>query len=357
MSELRNKNEQIYSYLRAAIKSGEYKPGQLLPTDTEVAKKFNASRPTVAKAVNRLKEERLIGRRAGYGTFVLDRDAGVVMVFGLLIPDLGETEIFEPICGRIAALAEENNFSLIWGGGGSVNNISNADSAQLAKRYVEQGVNGVFFTPFELIPDCGKINNRILAEFRQAGIPVILLDSDIVSPPASSDYDLVGIDNIEAGFVVAKHLIDQGCGSLGFVNRPWVAQTVAQRIMGAREAAQQAGSKFAILEMSDQMSGFAGRLVKDGMPDGIICFNDATAGELLVELLGRGVKIPEDVRIAGFDDVKYARMFGVPLTTYKQPCEGIGTAAVETMMARIKYPNSAPRRIQLKGALIKRRSS
>ena len=53
----------------------------------------------------------------------------------------------------------------------------------------------------------------------------------------------------------------------------------------------------------------------------------------------RGVKIPEDLKISAFDDVKYAKLLKTPLTTYKQPCRDIGTAAIETMISRIKNPD------------------
>jgi len=91
--------------------------------------------------------------------------------------------------------------------------------------------------------------------------------------------------------------------------------------------------------------------------DGVICANDATAGIILRLLVDAGVSIPQQMRVAGFDDVKYASLLAVPLTTYKQPCKDIGSAAIDAIMHRIQHPEAAPHRITLQGNLIIRAST
>ena len=66
---------------------------------------------------------------------------------------------------------------------------------------------------------------------------------------------------------------------------------------------------------------------------------------------------PKNKARSAFDDVKYAKLLKTPLTTYKQPCRDIGTAAVETMMSRLKNPNLCARKVLLHGQLIKRAST
>jgi GntR family transcriptional regulator of arabinose operon len=92
------KYRQVYEDLLSAIKSGSFRPGDRLPSEAELGKHYNTSRITVAKAVNELQILGLVSRRAGSGTHVLAPAASTGRVFGLLIPDLGRTEIFEPIC-------------------------------------------------------------------------------------------------------------------------------------------------------------------------------------------------------------------------------------------------------------------
>lgn len=359
MKKPKNKSEMIYAYLCEKITNSEYSVGDLLPTDNEVAALFNTSRPTVARAVARLVEEGLLGRRPGYGTFILD-NTDTPKTFGLLIPGLGDTEIFEPICAQIAALAADNNFNLIWGGGSGSADKDRRDAEQLAQRFVDQKIDGVFFTPVELIEGAEKINRRVLKLLKQAGIAVVLLDTDITEPPNTSKYDLISIDNIEAGYTVTRHLIDRGCKTIGFVNRSNVASTVKKRMLGARQAILQSdlpANAFSVLEISEQGEELAEELAKGNAPDGIVCYNDVTAGTLMRELIHRGVKIPSDIKITGIDDVRYATMLSVPLTTYHQPCRDIGSAAAATMLRRLKTPKMSPIHMALKGHLVERKSS
>jgi DNA-binding LacI/PurR family transcriptional regulator len=69
------------------------------------------------------------------------------------------------------------------------------------------------------------------------------------------------------------------------------------------------------------------------------------------------VKVPRDVRLAAFDDVKYATLLPVPLTTIHQPCGEIGAAAVRVMAERLQHPAMPARDILLEFALVVRESS
>src|SRR5438309_747044 len=80
--------------------TGRWKEGDRLPSEAELVRQFGASRITVGRAVRDLQQAGLVERRAGSGSFVRAARArpSPGLSFGLLIPDLGETEIFEPIC-------------------------------------------------------------------------------------------------------------------------------------------------------------------------------------------------------------------------------------------------------------------
>ena len=360
---MKNKNVDIYRTLKDEIAVSNYPDGELLPTDLHYAERFQVSRPTVARVMNRLEKEGVIGRKAGYGTFVIKHKAPILkgkeLTLGLLIPALGETEIFEPICGQIANLAESHNFTLLWGGGGTIENRGVNRAIQLAHKYIAKKIDGVFFTPLELIPEAAEQNRLIVSMFTKAGIPVVLLDSDITQPPRMSGYDRIGTNNIEAGFVIASHLIEQGCRKIGFVTRRHVASTVHMRQIGAREAILQAGLKHDKME-EILIEGTEEEFVRNTdlrRFDGLICCNDALAAPLLVELDKSGVSIPKDMKIAAFDDVKYASLIKTPLTTYRQPCLDIGTAAVETMVSRIQNPEMAARVVRVQGKLVARQST
>ena len=81
------------------------------------------------------------------------------------------------------------------------------------------------------------------------------------------------------------------------------------------------------------------------------------AADLKRKLLDAGIRIPDTLKVAGFDDVKYAGLLSVPLTTYRQPCTEIGRTAVNTMLNRLANPGFAPVRVNLLGELVVRSST
>jgi DNA-binding LacI/PurR family transcriptional regulator len=91
-------------------------------------------------------------------------------------------------------------------------------------------------------------------------------------------------------------------------------------------------------------------------PDAIVCASDRTAAVLLQALGAAGRRVPGDVRVAGIDDVEYASLLPVPLTTLRQPCREIGMAAVAAMLDRVRQPDLPPREILLHGSLVVRES-
>src|SRR6266849_4907503 len=92
------RHRAIYEELLSEIQSGVYKPGERLPSEAVLCERFQASRITVAKAFQSLQRENLVTRRPGSGTYVEKPRQGSSHRFGVLIPDFGTTDIFEPIC-------------------------------------------------------------------------------------------------------------------------------------------------------------------------------------------------------------------------------------------------------------------
>ena len=352
---MKRKYIEIFEALEDEIRSGIYSEGSLLPTELELCERFDASRPTVAKALDMLRRKKAIDRCAGFGTVVLQSELTRGKPIGLLIPRLGETEIFEPICAAIERAGAEYHMQPIRPPSYAGDVAETAE--RLCRRYINESVSGVFFTPVEHVADSEQLNLSILTRLKEAGIPVVLLDRDVVDWPGQTQHDLIGIDNIQAGFVVATHLVDRGCEHIVFAARPEPAMTVQLRIMGCREALLQSGRDPESLIVQDLPDGTSSDAIMEHQPDGLICANDATAAELMRQLIDRGVSVPEQLKVAAFDDVKYASLLSAPLTTYRQPCEDIGSTAVDVMMLRIEHPAAAPRRITLQGELIIRAST
>ena len=330
----------IYDTLRSAIQRGDYRSGDRLPSEIELCKQFEASRITVAKAIHSLQHDGLVVRRPGSGTYVLLGTATASYQFGLLIPELGTTEIFEPICQGIMRSPQAKSHSLIWGHSSQQNTSKEEVALALCRQFIEQKVSGVFFAPLEFVED-DRINHELVAELRQASIPIVLLDRCYCVYPMRSNLDRVGIDNHRASFVVTQHLWKQGARRIVFVARRRSASTMVDRISGYHFALSESGSEYAgraVYGDAEDMA-FVRCLLEEERPDGVVCGNDRTAAELMRTLIALGVRLPEQIRMASFDDVNYAKFLPVPLTTIHQNCPQIGESAMELMLDRMQHPH------------------
>jgi GntR family transcriptional regulator, arabinose operon transcriptional repressor len=205
-----------------------------------------------------------------------------------------------------------------------------------------------------------QANHRIVAAFDRARIPVVLLDRDLEPYPQRSKYDLVGIDNRRTGYLATEHLIKTGAKRIAFFARPNSAPTVDARIAGYREALlsqESGGAKRDLVTIGDASDPkFIRSILKKHNPDAFVCANDHTAGNLMHTLISLGQRIPENIRIMGIDDVKYARLLPVPLTTLHQPCRDIGRMAMAVMLDRIANPDLPPRDVLLRCEVVMRKS-
>jgi GntR family transcriptional regulator of arabinose operon len=356
----RTKHRQVFEHVLADINSGRLKDGDRLPSEIVLVEQFATSRPTVARALRDLQNLGLVERKVGSGTYVRKgQKSADSWRFGLLIPGLGSTEIFEPICGQLARLAQKQHHTLLWGDFGDKRGEANPELIeQVCNSYVRQTVAGVFFAPLELTEDKDRINQSVITALESARIPIVLLDRDIVAFPQRSRFDLVGIDNRRAGFLIAEHLIRLGCRRIDFLARAGSAPTVMLRIAGYREALLSAGITpdpqwVHSGEPTDQK--FVQGIVAAGAT-AMICANDLTAANLMRTLDTLGCPVPQKIRVVGFDDVRYAELLHPSLTTIHQPCIDIGTIAMQVMLERIENPTFPPRDILAQPTLIVRQS-
>ena len=144
-----------------------------------------------------------------------------------------------------------------------------------------------------------------------------------------------------------------------FVGPKDAASTVDEREAGYREALYAAGVPFdrALTHRMDADDIESAKAVmQSGHPDGIACANDRTAGRLMHSLLQLKYRIPDDVRLVGIDDVDYASLLPVRLTTLRQPTGEIGDAALAVMLERIARRDMIPRDVRLSCELIVRES-
>ena len=352
---------QIFEHVHASILSGAYNADGRIPTDGQLMRRFHTTRATVAKAMKELERAGLIQRRPGVGSFLRPADRSNGAFVSTLIAGLGDTEFFEPICAQIAQSCHACNLSLLWGATSPATPVNEDTKIEaLCARFVAQRVTGVFFVPDEL-PESGADNRNlsIAQALTAAGIAVVLLDRDVVPFPAQSAYDLVGIDNVGAGFKQTRHLIDCGCKRILYVTRPGRLWTKAARIEGYRLALQQAGRTLdpACVCMGDATDAAFCKSLLRLKPDGIVCFHDPVAIHLIQNFQKLRVAIPRQIKIVGLDDVRYSEYLPIPITTLQQPCLSIGTQAADLMVRRLNRDVHPPRRILFDTRLIVRTSS
>ncbi len=363
-----SKHHQVFATLLREIQDGRWKEGERLPSEAQLVERFGHSRITVGRALRDLQAAGLISRRAGAGSFVSRPREAVRYSFGLLIADLGETDIFEPICRGMMASPLARDHALVWGSAGIEGTPGDIDARaerawRLCRQFVERRVDGIFFAPVEMTPVADDVNHRIVRALDEAGIPVVLLDRTVTPYPDPGSHDLVGIDNRRAGYVMTEHLLQLGARRVVFVRLPNSAPTVDAREAGYREVMY--SSHLAHDTSLDAMDSVrldpdnraqVETLLRERAPDAIVCANDRTAGRLMQTLLRIGVKVPDDIRLVGIDDVDYATLLPVPLTTLRQPTHQLGAVALSVMLARVAQRDLPARDTRLRCDLVVRDS-
>lgn len=354
------KYRQIHDALKGSIVAGEFAKGARLPSESELLKRFGTSRLTVNRALRELQLGGFIERRAGSGSYVCGSSLKEGFTFGLLIPGLGETEIFEPICRGMAEAQISEHHVLLWGKSPDDSQKVEQMARDWCKQWIARKVSGVFFAPLEYTAQKDVVNARIAEQFRDAGIPVVLIDRDFVNFPNRSNYDLVSIDHRRASYVLTNHLLSVGCKRVIFIGRMWSAPSCIARSVGYRDALLAARVEFQsdfIQHIEPSEEGAIRRILERIRPDGIVCSNDYMAAHVMQVMQSMSLGVPEDVKLAGFDDVKYASLLPVPLTTIRQPCQEIGASAITMMVQRFLYPGRTPSDILLNFELVIRASS
>ena len=356
------KGKNLCEVLRAEIVSGKYDRTRKLPSDRMLMRRFSVARATVQAAMRELLDKKLVERRPGYGTFLADlAETKAAQKFAMIVPD-AYYPFYERICRGVTDAAKKRGWTILSAALGSGNMRERALRAvEFSEVCIREKVSGVFFQPLQFLRDSEKMNRGILKLFKQAGIPVVLLDSDFVAPPSRSEYDLVGVDNTGIGYQLAKHVIAAGAKRIMYFSNPLPAPTSLKRGTGVGIAVTEAGLpwKRESVFFADPADTRAAARVFSGRnrPDAIIAVNDYIASLLLKTLKAIDTCVPEDVLLAGVNGDPVAEEATPPLTTIIQPCHEIGATAVSLMFERLSNPDLLPREVFLSAKLLGREST
>ncbi len=358
MNQETAKHRRVYQTIHRAIVSGEYAVGMRIPTESELSDRFSVSRPTVSRALRDLEQQGYLLRRRRLGTFVREPERRPSGLLGLTVPRT-EGGILASICNALSRKSQASGYGLLFGG--SPPRDSDwvpLDIDRYCQQFIERDVAGVFFLPYIVAADRMDVNLQIATQLSDAGIAVILLDRDAVEFPRRSRFDLIGVDNHRNGYALTTHLLDRGAKRIHFVTLEKAPSTCRARASGYHAALIEHGiipdDAWMHVWRTEAAHDLAQRLVADGDADAYVCANDDIARELLHHFATLGVRVPEDVRVVGHDDLPFARALPVPLTTMHQPTRELGEIAVMTMLERLEHPNLPPRDIMLTCEVVQR---
>ena len=352
--------KQIFLALRQGIADEKFSEDDPLPSLREIAEEYQVSVYVARQAVEELIRRNLAESRHGSGTYVTKR--GRARKIGIVIPGLAYSEFFRPFADRMVALCKQGGYRPVLKEDYSRSPRKRAKEVlAFVRELVKERVAGVVFQPLELFPSARYANVKISEALDKAGIPLVLVDSDIVPPPERSRYDVVGINNHDAGVRVAEHLLSLGVTEMRFVLGKDADWNIKNRLRGVASAVVAQGGEWSERNVlacePNDLKAIRAALNGRPKPRAFICRGDTTAAVLVKTLKKLGRRIPEDVMVVGFDDVESAAQMDPPLTTIRQPSEAIAAAAFRALVGRIAVPSLPPCEIYLPAPLVARAST
>ena len=333
---------EIAAKLCAEIRAGKYAALRSFPSLTKIMQRFGVTRVTAMRSVDELKRLGVVAAVPKSGIVV---KRNVSRKIGLIVPGVAVTDFFKPVVSEINRLAKESGYELHFGEVWSdVREERIAQVRELAAEFIKGNFAGIIYEPLAG-PVGNEINAHILELFDKKKIPVVLLDCDIVPFPDRSHYDVVGVNDLEAGARIAKHLMDIGAKRIHFLICELFPTTFANRLAGAEAALKLAGRKLpnggnVLYAEADDLKALKRYLKKQKpRPDAFICSNDAIAAVFKQTLEKAGLRVPEDVMLTGFADLPVAALMSPPLTTVRQNREQMAQSAFRRLMERIADPS------------------
>ena len=173
----------------------------------------------------------------------------------------------------------------------------------------------------------------------------------------------VHIDNATAASDAMEHLYRLGHRRIGVITGPLVSPLSRDRLAGAAARAKKARAEREMIVMNGDFSIESGSaaaerlLGRKARPTAIFCFNDEMAMGVYQTAHLRGLRIPHDLSVVGFDDIRFARYFDPPLTTVAQPMRQIGEGTVRLLLEILRHNDKPAESVTLPHTLVVRSSS
>lgn len=270
-------------------------------------------------------------------------------VIGVLVPTITNSIFADTINGMTDVLTPRRYKLLLGASGYSLNAEASLIDTMLAHRPA-----GIVTTGLQHAP-------RARARLAATEIPVIETWNIDGEPIDCS----IGFSNYRACYEMVEHLVHAGYRSIGFVSAPVTANDrAAQRLQGYRNAMADFGlasgrhfEREATFSFHSGTDSLKSLLSGDQNFDAIFFANDILAIGALLECQRQGIRVPEDLAIAGFDDVELAAQVIPSLTTVRIPRYRIGEVSANVLLQRIEHLSSPTSTIDLGFEIIQRQST
>ncbi|WP_102107932.1 LacI family DNA-binding transcriptional regulator [Oceaniglobus roseus] len=326
-------------------------------TSLEVARRAGVSQSAVSRvftpgaSVSKATREKVhrAAEELGYRPNVLARAmiTGRSRIIGLVVAYLDNQFYPHAVEALSVALQREGYHVLVFMSAPTVGDVED-----VMKEILDYQVDGLVLASVSL--------SSVLAKrCHESGIPVVLFNREQDDARMCS----VTTDNRQGGREIARHLTAQGLRRIGYIAGMEEASTQIDREAGFREGLREAGLTPAAREVGNFEYGGARAAALEmfagaDRPEAVFVCNDHMAFAVMDAIRFKlGLRIPEDVAVAGFDDTPIAAWPAYDLTSYRQPLDRMIAQTVETLLRRIDDRDAAPERVVLDGALIVRRSS
>ncbi|MFI1538189.1 LacI family DNA-binding transcriptional regulator [Streptomyces anandii] len=270
-------------------------------------------------------------------------------IVALALPELGNP-YFAELAAEIVDAAAAHDYTVL---------LDHTGGRREREILVSQGfrtrvIDGLILSPIELEAED--------LEERAEQVPVVLLGEREYDLP----YDHIAIDNVAAAREAVRHLLSLGRRNVAFLGaRRGSSRPARLRLLGWREALDEAGLAaddrlIAATDgwgYADGAAAMAGLLDAGHRPDAVFAYNDLIAIGAMRVLHERGLRIPEDVAVVGFDDVVEGRFSAVTLTSVSPDKGFIARQAVESVLSRLGGARHEARRIHAGHSLVCREST
>lgn len=320
--------QEIYSELRTG-QLGQ--PDERFLTTRELVEKKAVSLKTAFRIIEKLRDSGVI-RKVGRD-YRIARLQPIQKQDNRMLLGFVATCLESPYFAKLACHAEELAHSI---GASLIIASSNYDFKTECERlqmFCRQGVAGIIICPWASTP-------KEEAFYKTLDVPYVMLGRC----PETISCDAVLVDNQKAAQQMAEHLVKQGCREFAYIGQ--AGKQNDKRLLGFRAGLLEHGillNQENIIH-SDYHSAEKNReeiqhLLKRKHPGrlGVFCYHDLFATRTLNLCHELGIKVPEEVAVAGFDDLPVASEIYPPLTTVSYPVSDMTRIAFETLYTRIKF--------------------